>query len=76
MNMKKHFYKRSELVLFVYDAMLNGGITMREVINITGASVGTVYSLIDDIELYIADFYRYDIEILKEKDRYYIKLKK
>lgn len=74
--MKKHFYKRSELVLFVYDAMLNGGITMREVINITGASVGTVYSLIDDIELYIADFYRYDIEILKEKDRYYIKLKK
>ena len=71
--MKKHFYKRSELVLYLYDAMLNGGIKMKDLIKDTNVSVGTAYSLIEDIELFIADFYRYDLEILKEKDLYYIK---
>ena len=74
--MKKHFYKRSELVLFVYDAMLNGGITMKEVMDKTGVSSTTAYLLIIDIELYISDFFRYDLEIEKNKDLYYIKRKK
>ena len=56
--------------------MLNGGITMRELIERTEVSVGTAYSLIEDIELYIADFYRYDLELLKFKGKYTIKIKK
>ena len=43
--MKKHYFKRSELVLFLYDSLINGGITMRELIERTGVSVGTAYSL-------------------------------
>ena len=74
--MKNHYYKRSELVLFVYDAMLNGGIKMKEVVDKTGVSSSTAYLLIEDIQLYIADFYRYDLEIIKNKDIYYIKIKK
>ena len=74
--MKKHFYKRSELVLFVYDALLNGGITMREVMDKTGVSSTTAYLLIVDIELYLSDFYRYDLELYKVVDRYFIKEKK
>lgn len=74
--MKKHFYKRSELVLYVYDAMLNGGISMKEVHNKTGLTLSTCYLLIEDIELYISDFYRYDLEVLKNNDIYYIKIKK
>ena len=73
--MKKHYYKRSELVLYLYDAMLNGGIKMKDLIKITNVSVGTAYSLIEDIELFIADFYRYDLEILKVNKVYYIKKK-
>lgn len=73
--MKKHYYKRAELVLFVYDAMLNGGITMKEVSDITGLTLSVCYLLVEDIQLYIADFYRYDLEILKINKVYYIKKK-
>ena len=74
--MKKHFYKRSEIVLFVYDAMLNGGITMKEVSERTGLARSVTYLVVEDIELYISDFYRYDLEVVKDKDKFYIKIKK
>lgn len=71
--MKKHYYKRSELVLYVYDHLINDGITVREIVENTGCCVASVYLLFEDIELYISDFYRYDIELVKIKDRFYIK---
>ena len=29
--------------------------------------------LVEDIQMYIADFYRYDLEIIKVKNRYFLK---
>lgn len=71
--MKKHFYKRSEITLFVYDAMLNGGITTKEISKKTGLSLSVAYLIIEDIQLYLSDFFRYDIELIKEKDKYFLK---
>lgn len=71
--MKKHYYKRSELTLFVYESLLNGGITMKEVHERTGLTLSTTYLIIEDIQLYLSDFFRYDLELIKEKDKYYLR---
>ena len=71
--MKKNSFKRSELVLFVYDR-LDVGISIKEIVDETGISRASVYLLIQDINIYISDFFRYDIEIYKIGNKFYKKI--
>lgn len=68
--MKNHLYKRGELILFVYDA-LEEGISIADIMKRTGVSRSAAYVLIEDIQLYISDFYRYDIEIYKKGSKFF-----
>lgn len=71
--MKKNNFKRSELVLFVYDR-LDVGISIKEIVAETGISRASAYLLIQDINIYISDFFRYDIEIYKIGNKFYKKI--
>ena len=71
--MKKNSFKRSELVLFVYDR-LDVGISIKEIVDETGISRASAYLLIQDINIYISDFFRYDIEIYKIGNKFYKKI--
>ena len=45
----------------------------KEISKKTGLSLSVAYLIIEDIQLYLSDFFRYDIELIKEKDKYFLK---
>ena len=67
-------YKRSEMVLAVFYELINGKrITIKEIQATLMCSRNTAYLIISDIELFIADFFYYNLEIVKEGKYIYFK---
>ena len=58
-------YKRALMTIYVFDMMLDSGITIDEIKNTLETSNSTAYELINDIQSFICDFYRYDLELVK-----------
>ena len=61
------------MTIYVFDMMLDSGITIDEIKNTLETSKSTAYELINDIQSFICDFYRYDLELVKINGRYYLK---
>lgn len=61
------------MTIYVFDKMLDSGITIDEIKNTLETSKSTAYELINDIQSFICDFYRYDLELGKINGRYYLK---
>lgn len=60
-------YKRSEMCLFIfYQLFLGKEISIKEMQKQLKCSRNTCYLIISDIELFIADFYCYELEIIKK----------
>ena len=66
-------YKRALMTIYVFDKMLDSGITIEEIKNNLETSKSTAYEIINDILSFICDFYRYDLELVKINGRYYLK---
>lgn len=66
-------YKRALMTIYVFDKMLDSGITIDEIKNNLETSKSTAYEIINDIQSFICDFYRYDLELVKINGRYYLK---
>ena len=66
-------YKRALMTIYVFDKMLDSGITIDEIKNNLETSKSTAYEIINDILSFICDFYRYDLELVKINGRYYLK---
>lgn len=67
-------YKRSEMVLAVFYELIKGKrITIKEIQTTLMCSRNTAYLILSDIELFIADFYHYDLELIKEGKNIYLK---
>lgn len=73
--MKKHTYKKSTVVLYIY-YLLNEGkeLTIRDLSYDLNISVSTLYLYINDIDLFLAEFHLTHIELIKNNSK--IKLKK
>lgn len=60
-------YKRSEMVLAVFYELIKGKkLTIKSIQQTLMCSRNTAYLIISDIDLFIADFYHYELEIVKE----------
>lgn len=67
-------YKRSEMVLAVfYELIKKNKLTIKSIQSMLMCSRNTAYLILSDIELFIADFYCYELEIVKEGKFYYLK---
>ena len=67
-------FKRSEMCLAVFYELIKGNkITIKEVQEKLSCSRNTVYLILMDIELFIADYYYYELEIVKEGKYIYLK---
>lgn len=67
-------YKRSEMCLAVFYELLKGNrLTIKEIQNLLSCSRNTVYLVLNDIDCFIADFFYYELEILKEGKVIYLK---
>ena len=67
-------YKRSEMVLAVFYELIKGNkLTIKAIQTSLMCSRNTAYLILSDIELFIADFYCYELEIIKEGKMIYFK---
>ena len=67
-------FKRSEMCLAVFYELIKGNkLTIKEVQTKLSCSRNTVYLVLLDIELFIADFFCYELEIVKEGKYIYLK---
>ena len=62
-----YMYKRSEMVLAVFFELINGNkLTIKMIQEKVMCSRNTAYLILSDIDLFIADFNHYELEIIKE----------
>lgn len=67
-------YKRSEMVLAVFYEMIKGNkLTIKEIQIKMMCSRNTAYLILSDIELFISDFYYYELELIKKGKYFYFK---
>lgn len=60
-------FKRSEMCLAVFYELIKGNkLTIKDIQNKLSCSRNTAYLVLMDIELFIADFYYYELVIIKK----------
>lgn len=67
-------FKRSEMCLAVFYELLQGEVlTVSMITKKVHCSRNTAYLILMDIDVFIADFNHYELEIIKEGKRFYLK---